>query len=207
MNGTLFGMMQDTCKGNFNRENLALYRYQRYQQSLSDNGNFYFGPLSLLLYGAASFLYELMPNGNHNYAPDLETISSFFGAEQDSDGSWKFNNMEKIPENWTNRKTPYTNEEVTAEIVAQYLMYPILFGGTTGDGSFDALPTFGAIKDGKISPNIDAATTSCLLYQLATGQIPSSLNGLITPTVDALAFITTKVAPQFANLGCPIALT
>ena len=37
MNGTLFGMMQDTCQGNFNLENLALYRYQRYQQSVAEN--------------------------------------------------------------------------------------------------------------------------------------------------------------------------
>lgn len=37
------------------------YREARYQQSLADNGNFFFGPGSLLLYGAASFLYELMP--------------------------------------------------------------------------------------------------------------------------------------------------
>lgn len=198
--------MQDTCKGDFNRENLALYRYQRYQQSLKDNGNFYYGPLSLLLYGAASFLYELMPNGNHNYAPDLETISSFFGAAQASDGSWKFNNAEKIPDNWTNRKTPYTNADVTAEILAQYLLHPVLFGGKTSDGSFDAL-NFGAIKDGKIDGNIDAKTTSCLLYQLATQSIPSSLNGVITPTVDALAFVATKITPQFANLGCPVPLT
>ncbi|KAJ4352498.1 uncharacterized protein N0V89_007846 [Didymosphaeria variabile] len=206
MNATLFAMMQETCQGNFNRENLALYRYQRYQQSLQDNGNFYFGPLSLLLYGAASFLYELMPNGNHNYAPDLETISSFFGAEQAADGSWFFNNMEKIPDNWTNRKLPYTNTDVTTEILAQYLLHPVLFGGTTGDGSFDAI-NFGAIKDGKIDSSINAATTACLLYQLSTGQLPSSLNGLITPTVEALTFIATKVSPSFQNLGCPIPLT
>jgi hypothetical protein len=31
-----------------------------------------------LLFGAASFLYELMPSGTHGYASDLETISSFF---------------------------------------------------------------------------------------------------------------------------------
>jgi len=48
--------MSTTCNGLFNLPNLALYRYQRYQQSLSENGNFYFGPKSMLLFGAASFL-------------------------------------------------------------------------------------------------------------------------------------------------------
>ncbi len=35
-NSTLFGDMKSTCQGNFNRDNLALYRYKRYQQSLAD---------------------------------------------------------------------------------------------------------------------------------------------------------------------------
>jgi len=205
-NGTLFGYMQNTCQGNFNRENLSKYRLQRYNQSKAENGNFFFGPLTLLLYGAASFLYELMPNGNHGYAPDLATISSFFGAQQNSDGSWSFNGGERIPDNWVNRKTPYSNTDVTLEIVAMYLENPVLFGGNTGLGSFDAL-NFGAIQNGKISSNITPANTACLLYQLATSSIPSYANGVITPSVDALSFIATKLGPQFQNLGCPIALT
>jgi hypothetical protein len=199
-------MMDDTCDGNFNLNNLALYRKQRYDQSLEENGNFFFGPLSLLLYGAASFLYELMPNGNHGYKPDLATISSFFGATQNSDGTWGFT-AEKIPDNWVNRVEPYTNNDVTNQILEMYLLHPVLFGGNTADGSFDTI-NFGAIKNGKISPKISPKQTSCLLYQLATGPVPSSLNGLITPTVKALAFIVSKVAGAgFQNLGCPIVLT
>ena len=118
-------MMQDTCKGNFNRENLALYRKQRYVQSRAENPNFYFGPFSLLLFGASSFLYELMPSVNNGFQPDLATISSFFGAEQNSDGSWKFNGKEKIPDNWFNRVDPYTIPKVGSEIFAQYALYPV----------------------------------------------------------------------------------
>ena len=202
-NGTLFGMMQQTCQGNFNRENLSLYRHQRYQQSLRDNPNFFFGPGALLLYGASSFLYELMPSGTHGYAPDLATITSFFGAVSDGKGGYSYVG-ERIPPNWTNRITPYTNNDVTKEIMAQYLLNPVLFGGTTGSGGFDALPKFGQITNGTL---VDGPTTSCLLYQLTTSQIPSDLNSVLTPTVAALAFVAQKVSPQFANLGCPIALT
>jgi len=204
-NGTLFGMMTNTTGGNFDRDGLALYRYQRYQQSLRDNKQFFFGPLSLLLFGAASFLYELMPNGNHGYAPDLATISSFFGTSKDSNGNWVFNNNEKIPDKWTNRVAPYTNNDVTLEIVAMYAEHPVLFGGATGNGGFDALPTFGggSITNG----TLQTANTECLLYQLATSSIPSYLNSVITPTVSALAFALGKLGPQMQNLGCPIPLT
>lgn len=203
--GTLFGMMDDTCNSNFDLNGLATYRKQRYDQSLKENSNFFFGPLSLLLYGAASFLYELMPSGTNGYKPDLATISSFFGAKKNTDGTWAFT-AEKIPADWTNRVSPYTNNDVTNQILQMYLLDPVLFGGNTADGSFDTL-SFGSIKNGKISSSISAKQTSCLLYQLATGPIPSSLNGLITPTVKALAFITSKVSPSFKNLGCPIPLT
>jgi hypothetical protein len=134
-----------------------------------------------------------MPSGTRGYAPDLETMSSFFLDE-------------KLPDNWTNRVSPYTNNDVTTEILTMYLENPVLFGGNTADGSFDGI-NFGAIKDGKIEASISAKDTSCLLYQLATGQIPSSLNGIITPTVEALSFVATKLGPEFDNLGCPIALT
>lgn len=202
-NGTLFGMMTETTNGLYNRDNLALYRYQRYQQSLQNNPNFYFGPLSILLFGAASFLYELMPSGP-DYVPDVATISSFFGTSQDSDGNWVFNNNEKIPDNWTNRVAPYTNNDVTTEIVAMYLEHPVLFGGATGDGTFDALPSFGSsITNGSLS----LANTECLLYQLATQSVPSYLNGVITPTVNALTLVQQKLGAQFANLGCPQPLT
>lgn len=198
--------MQDTCQGNFNRENLSKYRLQRYQQSQAENPNFYFGPLTLLLYGASSFLYELMPSGTHDYAPDLDTISTFFGAEKNSDGTYSFNGGERIPDNWTNRKTPYSNMDVTSEILAQYLLNPVLFGGNTADGSFDTI-NFGAIKDGKLEVGVSGNDTACLLYQLATQSVPSYLNGLLTPTVDALNFVASKVAPDYENLGCPLALT
>lgn len=204
-NGTLFGMMDKTCNSNFDITGLAEYRYQRWHQSQVENPNFYFGPLSLLLFGAASFLYELMPSGTHGYAPDLATISSFFGAQKNSDGTWGFVH-EKIPPNWTNRVAPYTNNDVTTQILEMYLLHPVLFGGNTAAGSFDTL-NFGAIKNGTISASISPAETSCLLYQLTTGNIPSYLNGVITPTVDALAFALSKLGPYFSNLGCPIPLT
>lgn len=95
MNATLFGMMANTCQNNFNREGLSLYRYQRYHQSLQENPNFFFGPLAILLYAAAVFVYELFPSGTRGYAPDLYTISSFFGAEMGSNGKWKFNGKER----------------------------------------------------------------------------------------------------------------
>jgi len=191
LNQTLFDMMHESTGGLYNRDNMAKYRYERYQQSYAENPDFYFGPLSLLLFGASSFLYELMPSGP-DYIPDHATISSFFLEE-------------KIPANWTNRVNPYSDSDVGTEIIAQYIEYPVLFGGATGNGGFDLI-NYGGIKNGSLVA-VPGPQAACLLYQLATERVPSSLNGFITPTVDALSFALGKLTPALQNLGCPEPLT
>ena len=193
--------MQDTCQGNFDRDNMALYRYQRYQQSLAENGNFYFGPKEVLLIGAASFLYEAFPSLGPAGTPDLPTIESFFGAQSDGNGGYTFNNMEKIPSNWYNRQSPFSLPDAVAEIAALYLAYPVLFGGNVGQGNFDAL-SFSSIQNGKL----DTSTNSllCLIYQLATDDVPSSLSGVLELPLEVVQFAAGKLNPIFQNFGCPL---
>lgn len=193
-NRTLFDMMTATTGGNFDLQGLAVYREERWYQSQAENPNFFFGPLSLLLFGAASFLYELFPSGTRGYAPDLPTISSFFLNE-------------RLPENWTNRIEPYSNRLVTEQILAMYFLAPVPFGGNVGPGTFVPLNWRDVIENGTIATDIQPEAAVCLLYMLATQSVPSTLNGLVTPTVEALSFLATRVAPSFDNLGCPRPLT
>jgi len=181
-----------------------LYRYQRYQQSLSENGNFYFGPSSLLLFGAASFLYELFPSLGPAGAPDLPTMESFFGAQSDGNGGYTFNDMEKIPSNRYNRRLPYSNNDVTIEIAAQYLEYPVLFGGNVAQGNFDAL-NFSAIQHGKLDTRTDSIL--CLIYQFVTDDVPSSLSGVLELPLEVVQFAAGKLNPIFKDCGCPLKST
>ena len=202
-NGTLFAMMQDTCKGNFNRENLALYRKQRYDQSRRDNPNFTYDIKSLLLYGAASFLYELFPNLGPEGNPDLPTISSFFGAVADGNGGYS-HKPEQIPDDWHSRVAPYTLLDVANEIFQQYIMYPVEFGGNAGKGNFNSIGTIGGLVNGKLPDDATAADVECLLYQLATSNIPSPIAGIPVLGAAALDYLLTKINPVFQNTGCPL---
>ena len=197
-------MMDETCQGNFNRDNLALYRYQRYQQSLADNANFYFGPHAILLFGASSFVYELFPSFGNAGTPDLATMESFFGAESDGNGGWKFNNKEQIPPNWYNRKTPYSLVDVAVEIVAQYLQHPVLFGGNVAKGDFDAL-SFGSISNGNFTAT--QQNVLCLIYQLVTENTPSSLSNVLELPLEVVDFAAGKLNPIFKDFGCPLKVT
>jgi hypothetical protein len=207
-NGTLFARMKEVADrvsgGNFDRATLAAYRSQRYDESLQENPNFFFGPLALLLYGASSFVYELFPNYGNEGTPTLANTASFFGTVQDSSapGGWRYVG-ERIPDNWYNRRSSYTNNDVTNEILAQYLQYPKIFGGNVGKGNFDALQTpFGIIEDGKLPSTATAGNLLCLLYQLATEAVPSSLSTTTTITLNLLNWSAGKLNPQFKNAGC-----
>ncbi|CAF0991858.1 unnamed protein product [Adineta ricciae] len=82
---------------------MADYRYKRYQQSIAENGQFLFPPQAPLLYGAATFLYELLTNGT-----------------------------DKLPTKKYKRETPYTLADIAVEILKLYLEHIALFGGNTG---------------------------------------------------------------------------
>ncbi|KAI8933979.1 hypothetical protein NX059_008752 [Plenodomus lindquistii] len=209
-NGSLFQSMKEVADrvsgGNFDLNALGAYRGQRYDESLQTNGNFFFGPLSLLLYGAASFLYELFPSYGPEGVPDLATMKSFFGAVEDSSapGGWR-HVPEKIPDNWSNRRAPYTNTAVTTQILAMYVKNPKLFGGNVGTNNFDALSTpFGIISDGKLPEGATASNLLCLLYQLGTGPVPSSLSTVTDIVGSLLNFGVAKLNPVFRNAGCPL---
>ncbi|KAN0101466.1 Cloroperoxidase [Hyaloscypha variabilis] len=194
-----------TTGGTFDLDGLADYRYQRYVQSRQENPEMFFGPLGLFQYGAASFVYELMPSGSDNYVPTLANTASFFGAQQLSDGTWT-HVPEQIPANWTSRVTPYSLLDVSAQIGEMYLKHPVGFGGNAGDAFVSlGFPPY------IIGGNLMAATPSdyaCLLYQLVSGPIPSSLNGVVMPTVEALEFVLTLIGGEaFTNLGCAAPLT
>lgn len=226
-NGTLFAEMKAVADrvsgGNFDFNALATYRSQRYDESLRDNPNFFFGktfyfktrvkhvlnvagPLSTLLYGAASFLYELFPNFGPEGTANLGIITSFFGAVQNSSapGGWS-HVPEKIPDNWFSRRAPYTLTDVGNQIFTMYGKYPKLFGGNVGKNNFDGLnTTFDFITQGKVPDTATAADFTCLLYQIATGPVPSSFSTTTDITGKVLDWSLGKLNPVFKNAGCPL---
>ena len=77
----------------------------------------------------------------------------------------------------------------------------MLFGGNVGVGNFDAL-NFGAISEGKLSLN--PQDVLCLLYQLATDDVPDSLSSVLEIPSALLSFATAKLNPVFASSGCTL---
>jgi hypothetical protein len=132
-------------------------------------------------------------------------IDCSFGAQQNSDGTWS-HVPERIPDNWTNRELPYTLLDVSTQIFEMYSAHPVGIGGNV-NGQFVGLDFPPYIQGG----NLTAATPSdyaCLLYQFVSVATPSSLNGVFTPSVEALEFVLEAIGgDSFTNLGCPLPVT
>lgn len=194
----------------FNQSVLAQHQYNRYQDSKASNPNFFFSPKAILLYGAASFLYELFPSHGIDGSPSMFDQLSFYGTTlPDVDGKVQFNNTEHIPINpvaggpgWFSRTKPYTIADLVVQVIALFGQHPVLFGGNVGVNNFNALK-FGAISEGKLSPK--PQDVLCLLYQLATDDVPDSLSSVLKVPSALLSFATSKLNPVFAKSGCTLA--
>ena len=85
-------------------------------------------------------------------------------------------------------------------------MYPVGFGGNV-NGHFVGLDFPPYIQGGNLT-TAKPSDYACLLYQLVAGPFPSSLNGFVTPSVEALQAALTAIGGEaFTNLGCPIPVT
>ncbi|KAF1960406.1 Cloroperoxidase [Byssothecium circinans] len=204
-NTTLWEKMTASTGGLYDLNGLAKYRYERYVESRTENPQFFFGPLGLFQYGAASFIYELFPNGNEGYIPNINNTASFFGAQQESDGTWS-SVPERIPDNWINRVTPYSLLDVVGQISLMYGAHPVGIGGNANE-QFVGIDFPPYIKSGNLTAPTPKAL-ACFLYQFVSVPIPSTFNSVITPTVQVLqAVLVTIGGEAFTNLGCPLPLT
>ena len=203
----MYRVANETSNGLFDRDTIAVYRSQRYDESLAENANFYFGPKAILLYGAASFIYEVFPIFGPEGTANINIVSTFYGAVPNSSGSYD-HVPERIPENWSNRRTAYGILEIAEEIRYQYSAYPKLFGGNVGVGNFLALnTTFGIIQNGTLPDEVTAKDIACLLYQLATDNVPGTVGNEADIPLDVLTWVLTQLNPIFGNLGCPLILS
>ncbi|KAK4664601.1 uncharacterized protein QC763_512205 [Podospora pseudopauciseta] len=205
-NTTLFKMFEQSTGGLFDVDRISKYRHERWHQCQAENPQFYFPILGLFQYGAASFLYELWPNGNEGYVPNLHNTATFFGAHRLPDGNY-LRVPERIPSNWVNREKPYFLLDIASEIFKMYTKNPVGFGGNAG-GEFIGINHPPYINDGALNANTTAQDVTCLLYQILSRPVPSTLNGIVTPLVEATeALLISLFGVEYNNLGCPLALT
>ena len=201
-------MMYKTVGGNFSLPQMVTFMGQRYKQSIAENANFYYGPKVVLLYGAASFLFRLFPNFTGDVGPPtLHFIAGFFGVQQ-SGTSFVLRSGEEILDDWHNRLTPLTLADVAKDFATMYSMSPVLLGGNAGKvNDFDALGASGTGVVGVEKSLLSASANDfiCLIYQIATENMPSTLQtklGALPASVASFARSNLNPLSVFTTAKC-----
>ena len=76
--------------------------------------------------------------------------------------------------------------------------------GVLGHAESLPRPYFGIIADGKLPSDATASDLLCLLYQLGTSPVPSSLSVVTTLPLSLLNWSVGKLNPVFKNAGCAL---
>jgi hypothetical protein len=96
--------------------------------------------------------------------------------------------------------------DVVTQILLMYGAHPVGIGGNA-NGVFIGLDFPPYIEGGNFTA-VTPQAVACFLYQFVSVPIPSTLNGIITPTVEVLQAVLVAIGGEaFTNLGCPLPLT
>ncbi|EIN06351.1 hypothetical protein PUNSTDRAFT_145605 [Punctularia strigosozonata HHB-11173 SS5] len=133
MQPELFAQMREQAKAHGNQYNvraMAKHFYSRYQDSVTNNPNFYFVPPSaIVVVGATYFIPAFFSNatiGAGGVANEA-SIASFEGAHFNSDGTITYVPERIPPQGWYRRGVPMTLVELIAGFLAVYGPNPVLF--------------------------------------------------------------------------------
>lgn len=217
MNLTYFKQLYDLLpegdpKANFDYDVIVKNRALRYQTSLSENPNFFYGPFSGLIASAAAHAFVTRLMSNHSAeAPDgilnHETLKSFFGVSGSSANLTYQVGYERIPDIWYRRPTDYIIPLFDLDLVSAGLKHPefLAIGGNTGKANSFAGVNVGNITGGVYNSAdlLQGNNLICFGFQAAQQAIPDVLKGPLGDSTAAISLLTTKIAPILSGLGCP----
>jgi hypothetical protein len=198
-------------------DNLLDFRVSRFNDSLTTNGYFFFGPFAGILVAPAGFSFPVRMMANHSdeFPTGMlskENLKSFFAITGES-GNFKYNEgHERIPDNWY--KLPIGDEYTILGFLADVLDFgekylPLLqTGGNTGKPN-----TFTPVDLGSVTKGVFSATTllegnnlECYFFQISQNALPDILGGSqssIGNKNSVLAPLSTTIVTRLQGLGCP----
>ncbi|CAE6489927.1 unnamed protein product, partial [Rhizoctonia solani] len=187
-------------------------RVKRFNTSISENPNFFYGPFSGLIASPAAHIFITRLMSNHSTeAPDgvlnHETLKSFFGVSGNSANLTYKVGYERIPNNWYRRPVDYILPLFDLDLVYMGLKHPefLSIGGNTGKVNSFAGVNLGNLTGG-VYNSVDLLQGNnliCFGLQAMQQAIPDILKGVVGDLTVALGLWTSKILPILSPLGCP----
>lgn len=216
MNLTNFETMYDMISAEANKTKtldvMIEFAAVRWDQSISTNPYFYYGPVTGMLARNAGYCFIGNLFANHTkenptgaLTPDI--LKSFFAVTGDRGNFTYTKGHERIPEAWYKVGLDYTLVQLNLDVVAFVLKYPMFasIGGNTGKvNSFTGVdlsnPVGGLLNGTNL---LESNNLLCFVLEVVNFAAPNYLNNLVETLAVPLELITKYIAAPLLNLSCP----
>ncbi|RAO64887.1 uncharacterized protein BHQ10_000899 [Talaromyces amestolkiae] len=213
LNLTKFRDFSDmSTDGTFSMDLIAEFAKNRYEESITTNPNFYYGPFTGAIARNAGYIFAGRLFRNHSVEnPEgvltKDVLKSIFGVSG-SDDALQYNyGYERIPENWYRRPTDFGLVDLNLDLLNFATQYPELLniGGNVG-----AVNTFTGVDISNLTGGVLNAADLlkdnnllCLVFEIVKTVSPNALTNLYSTIAAPLELATNLVATTLLDLSCP----
>ncbi|KAI5361286.1 Putative chloroperoxidase [Septoria linicola] len=207
---TMYDMIPEGSGEFFTLDVMADFAAIRWNESISTNPYFYYGPVSGML--ARNTGYCFIGNLFANYSsgkPELthDILKSFYAVSGDRGNFTYAKGHERIPDNWWKTPVDYSLVQLNLDVVHFVLRYPIFgsIGGNVGKvNSFTGVnlddPVDGVLN---LTNLLEGNNLLCFILEVVNFAAPNYLNNLVSTLVEPLKMLTDAIAVPLLNLSCP----
>ncbi|KXL42991.1 hypothetical protein M433DRAFT_156311 [Acidomyces richmondensis BFW] len=204
---TLYDLQPDASTANYNLEVLREFRGTRFQQSISENPYYVYGPFTGIAVSQAAytFIYRFMANKSAEYPEGIlnqDVLKSFMAISGES-GNWEWNpGYERIPENWYKRNPldDYTIPYFDADILYFAETQPEILDIGCNQGQVNSYNSISAetLSDSAYTASQLAKSPLCFAIEFALAELP----GLTGLSSFVLAPLTSAISSVTSSLNC-----
>ncbi|KAK4503777.1 hypothetical protein PRZ48_004692 [Zasmidium cellare] len=209
---TLYNMIPENSNQTFTLDVMADFASIRWNETISTNPYFYYGPVTGMLARNTGFcfignLFANYSSDHPNGALTHDILKSFFAVSGDKSNFTYTKGHERIPDNWYKSTSPYGLVNLNLDVVHFVLRYPIFgsVGGNVGEvNSFTGVNLADPV-DGLLNvPNLlESNNLLCFVLEVVNFAAPNYLNNLVSTLTAPLELLLDAVAAPLLNLSCP----
>ncbi|KAH0280839.1 Cloroperoxidase, partial [Aureobasidium melanogenum] len=214
MNMTLFlEAYNSSDDGVLTMDDIGARAAKRFQESISTNPNFYYGPYTGMIARNAGYAFTGRILSNHTKENPMgghltkDVFASFYAVYEENGRLVYRKGHEQIPANWYRRLIDYGLIELNLDLVAWFLKYPILasIGGNLGTVDSFAGLDLEDITGGVLNATslLEENNLVCFVLEIVKTFSPDSLSSLFKTLEVPLKLVTDAVLDSLLSLNCP----
>ncbi|RGP65270.1 hypothetical protein FLONG3_9300 [Fusarium longipes] len=199
-------------EGTYDFDTFAKRAKIRFDETVSTNPNFYYGPFTGMIARNAGYFFACRLLSNHTAGStedimDRATLRSFFAVQEEGNKLTYKRGWERIPTNWYRRSVDYGLIDLNLDVISLITKYPELgsIGGNIGEVNSYAGVDISDITGGvlNLTKLLEGNNLLCFVFEVVKTASPNSLSTIFSLIQTPLKLITDSLGTALVDLSCP----